>query len=225
MEAALAPGSGRLPVATGGYPRPGDRGARLRLAVHACDDRHLHAHGPLGSHGIGVGDTSCLAGLSPDAFAQRGLTQLRSNPTGSGGSGAVRGWGTPLTGRFDCLTTTASCPLTVRLMERLSAFSDARQAHNAGGGSSDPFCRGCQDPFVSLTVTSWATDSTGAIVYVSLSDGGLVLPLAIIEVGEEGGDYLVDDVECVTGGAPDPQTSLYVIANTGDTSCPLADAG
>jgi len=135
------------------------------------------------------------------------------------------GGGTPLTGRFDCLTTTASCPLTVRLMERLSAFSDARQAHNAGGGSSDPFCRGCQDPFVSLTVTSWATDSTGAIVYVSLSDGGLVLPLAIIEVGEEGGDYLVDDVECVTGGAPDPQTSLYVIANTGDTSCPLADAG
>jgi len=135
------------------------------------------------------------------------------------------GGGTPLTGRFDCLTTTASCPVTARLMERLSAFSDARQAHNAGGGSSDPFCRGCQDPFATLTVTSWATDSTGATVYVSLSDGVWVLPLAIIEVGEEGGDYLVDDVECVNGGAPDPQTSLYLITNTDDTSCPLADAG
>jgi hypothetical protein len=134
------------------------------------------------------------------------------------------GGGTSLTGRFDCLTTTASCPVTARLMARLSAFSDARQAHNSGGGSSDPFCRGCQAPFVSLTVTSWATNSTGAIVYVSLSQGG-VMPLAIIEVGEEGGDYLVDDVECVNAGAPDPQTSLYVITNTSDTNCPLADAG
>ena len=135
------------------------------------------------------------------------------------------GGGTLLTGRFDCLTTTASCPVTARLMARLSTFPDARQAHNAGGGSSDPFCRGCQDPFATLTVTSWATDSTGATVYVSLSDGSWVLPLVIIEVGEEGGDYLVDDVECVNGGAPDSQTSLYLIANTDDTSCPLADAG
>lgn len=135
------------------------------------------------------------------------------------------GGGTPATGRLDCLTTTASCPLTTRLTERLPAFPDASQAHNAGGGGSDPFCRGCQVPFANLTVSGSTADPTGAIVYVVLTDGGTTIPLAVIEVQEEGGGYLVDDVDCVSGGEPDLSTSLYAITDTDDTGCPTADAG
>lgn len=135
------------------------------------------------------------------------------------------GGGTPSTGRLDCLTTTASCPLTPRLTERLPVFPDASWAHNAGGGGSDPFCRGCQAPFADLTISSWTADPTGAIVYVVLSDGGTTIPLAIAEVQEEGGGYLVDDVDCVSGGEPDLSTSLYAITNTDETGCPPADAG
>jgi hypothetical protein len=131
------------------------------------------------------------------------------------------GGGTALTGYTDCLITTTSCPVTARLMARFSAFADSRQAHNSGAGSSDPVCRGCQDPMVSVTVTSLVTTTTGSTVYVAVSDGGTPLPLAIIEI-QQGGDFLVDDVQCVNGSAPDPQTSLYLVSNP---SCPLADSG
>jgi hypothetical protein len=131
------------------------------------------------------------------------------------------GGGTALSGYVDCLTTTGSCPVTARLMTRFSAFGDSRQAHNAGAGSSDPVCRGCQDGLVGVVVTSSVTSATGETVYVAIDDGGGPWPLAIIEL-KQGGDYLVDDVQCVKGGAPDPQTSLYLVS---DPSCPVADSG
>ena len=110
---------------------------------------------------------------------------------------------------------------TARLMARFSAFGDSRQAHNPGAGSSDPVCRGCQDGLVSVVVTGSVTSATGATVYVAVDDGGGPWPLAIIEV-EQGSEYLVDDIECVKGGAPDPQTSLYLVS---EASCPVADSG
>lgn len=130
------------------------------------------------------------------------------------------GGGTALSGYVDCLTTTSSCPVTARLMARFSAFGDSRQAHNPGAGSSDPVCRGCQDGLVSVVVTGSVTSATGATVYVAVDDGGGPWPLAIIEV-EQGSEYLVDDIECVKGVAPDPQTSLYLVS---EASCPVADS-
>jgi hypothetical protein len=131
------------------------------------------------------------------------------------------GGGTALSGYVDCLTTTSGCLVTPRLMARFSAFSDSNQAHNAGAGSTDPLCRGCQDGLVSVVVTSAVTSATGATVYVAIDDGGGPWPLAILEMAQ-GGDYLVDDVQCVKGGAPDPQTSLYLVSIP---SCPVADSG
>ena len=72
-----------------------------------------------------------------------------------------------------------------------------------------------------VVVTSSVTSATGETVYVAIDDGGGPWPLAIIEL-KQGGDYLVDDVQCVKGGAPDPQTSLYLVS---DPSCPVADSG
>ena len=120
------------------------------------------------------------------------------------------GGGSAQTGLRDCLTYVATCPVTDRLRARFSVFPDARQTSNAGGGSNDPICRGCQGPYSDVKVASVSMSPGGATVFVDLYTGPQFQPLAVVEV-PSGTGLAVDDVLCVRGGKADPTSSLYLV--------------
>ena len=126
-----------------------------------------------------------------------------------------RGGGDSTNGREDCLTTVSSCPVTQALLARFSAFGGSDQPHNAGAGSQDPVCRGCQSLFNDVQPVSVTTNGSRVVVVVDVYYGSNPSPVAVIETS--GQNPQVDDLWCIVGGSPDSSTSLYSVSNP---TCP-----
>ena len=138
--------------------------------------------------------------LAPPDRAQAGQVALQ----------LYAGGGDAATGRYDCLTNAQTCPVTNTLRTRFAAFTDSARPNNAGAGSSDPVCRGCQSPFSDVKVSHVDVVGTSAIAYVNLYYGSSITPLAVVEVAQ-GTNVAVDDVLCVTNGQPQQSSSLYLV--------------
>jgi hypothetical protein len=174
------------------------------LALAACDaavqppPRSETATPSITAVGSPSSATSVAPTPIPDAVAEQLALQMYS------------GGGSASTGYSDCLTLAATCPVTPRLRDRFQAFAGSRKPTNAGAGSTDPVCRGCQAAFPAVTVVSATTSASGATVIVALGSGDAV-DLAVTET-VVGSTPLVDDILCVSNGQPEPQSSLYLVS-------------
>ena len=201
----------RHPLAQGDCRRRLRNAAGARAAVLLVVSALLYGCGPAsGAPTSSATSQSIPASASPSFSESPTLAAPDAAQATQVALQLFAGGGDAATGRYDCLTNAATCPVTDRLRARFAAFADSARPNNAGGGSSDPLCRVCQSPFSDVKVNHVDVVGAQAIAYVDLYFGSGSIPLAVVEI-DQGTDVAVDDVLCVVNGKPQQTSSLYLV--------------